>query len=437
MDQRPHVVIIGGGFGGLRATHALRKADVRVTLVDRSNYHTFQPLLYQVATAGLNPGDIAAPIRRIFRGQKNLEVILADVERIEPATKTVVLADGSLKYDYLILAAGSVDAYLGHDEWREFAPGLKSVDNALENRRRILYAFEAAERETDPARKAAWMTFVLVGGGPTGVEMSGAIVEIAHHALAKDFHNIDPKQARVILLEGGDRVLPSYDPSLSESAKKQLERLGVEVRVNAKVTKIDRDGVEFGDERIATKTALWSAGVCASPLTKGLGAPTDKKGRIKVNPDLTVPGHDEIYAVGDLITMEQDGKPLPGVAQGAIQTGEHAAANLLKTLAGKPREPFHYWNKGELSTIGRASAVGEIGKLKISGLIAWVAWLTVHLFFLIGFRNRLAVMFSWAFSYITYDRGARLITGHLPTDIKESPHNQVSNHPTPATAAAG
>ena len=413
-DPRPLVVILGAGFGGLTAAKALRRAPVRLTLIDRHNYHLFQPLLYQVATAGLDPSDIASPVRRILRYQANTEVLLAEAKGVDLAGRKVELADGSVPYDYLIVATGATDSYFGHDEWSRFAPGLKSVDDALEIRRRVLFAFEAAEREHDSKARAAWLTFVIVGGGPTGTELAGAVSEIARHALAKDFRHINPKEARVVLLEGGARILPTYAPMLSGKAQKQLEGLGVEVQTGKKVSGIDEHGVAIGQERIEARTVLWAAGVAASPLGKGLGAPTDKAGRVKVEPDLTVPGHPEVYVIGDLAGLEQGGKPVPGVAPAAMQAGKHAAGNVLRAIAGKPREPFRYLDKGSLATIGRAAAIAEIGPVKLWGLIAWLAWLTIHIFFLIGFRSRLFVMASWAWSYFTYDRGARLITGPLP-----------------------
>jgi NADH dehydrogenase len=414
MDQRPHVVIVGGGFGGLNAARALRRADVRVTLIDRQNHHLFQPLLYQVATAALNPSDIASPIRRILRGQANAEVLLAEVTAVDVDGRSVVLSDGSVGYDFLIVATGATHSYFGHDEWSGPAPGLKSIEDALEIRRRVLYAFEAAEREPEPDRQAGWLTFVVVGGGPTGVELAGALIEIAHNALARDFRRIDPTRARVVLVEGTPRVLPAYEPSLSDRARAQLEALGVEVRTGALVTAIDREGVSLGPERIVARTVLWAAGVAASPRGRSLGAPLDRAGRVRVNPDLTVPGHDEVYVVGDLASFEQEGRLVPGVAPAAMQEARHAADNILRTLRGQPRRPFRYVDKGSLATIGRAAGVADFGRVKLSGLVAWLAWLFIHIFFLIGFRNRFVVMFSWAWSYFTYDRGARLITGPLP-----------------------
>lgn len=413
MNSQPRVVIVGGGFGGLNAARALRKVPVQVTLIDRQNHHLFQPLLYQVATAALNPSDIASPIRRILRDQANVEVLLGEVKAIDTSSRSVVLTDGSVPYDYLILATGATHSYFGRDEWAHFAPGLKNIEDALDIRRRVLYAFEAAERETDPTTHAEWLTFVVIGGGPTGVELAGALIEIAHHALAKDFRRIDPKSARVILLEGSPRVLPSYVPELSKKARKQLEALGVEVRTNSLATSIDAKGVGLGTEHIAARTVLWAAGVAASPLGRSLGVPLDRAGRVRVNADLTIPGHEEVYVIGDLASLDQDGKPLPGVAPAAIQGAEHAAMNVARTIKGQPRLPFRYKDKGSLATIGRAAGVADFGRLKLSGVIAWLAWLFIHIFFLIGFRNRFVVMFSWAWSYFTYDRGARLITAPI------------------------
>jgi NADH dehydrogenase len=414
-DQGPRVVIVGGGFAGLNAARGLRRAPLRVILIDRRNHHLFQPLLYQVATAALNPSDIASPIRRILRGQENVEVLLGEVESIDVAAKTVTLTGGdAIGYDYLIVATGATHSYFGHDDWQRDAPGLKSIDDALEIRRRVLYAFEAAEREPDPDRRRAWLTFVIVGAGPTGVELAGALSEIARHALAKDFHHIDPKQAHVILLEGSPRVLPSYAESLSEKAREQLAGLGVDVRTGRLVTAIDDGGVHVGDERLEARTVLWGAGVAASPLSRSLGVPLDRAGRVLVAPDLTIPGHPEVFVVGDLASLVQDGAPVPGVAPAAIQEARHTARNLRRALRGEPLLPFRYVDKGSLATIGRAAGIAQIGRLRLWGWVAWVTWLFVHIFFLIGFRNRFVVMFSWAWSYFTYDRGARLITGPLP-----------------------
>ncbi|SIO58525.1 NADH dehydrogenase [Singulisphaera sp. GP187] len=412
-SQPPRIVIIGGGFGGLSAAQRLRRAPAQITLIDRQNHHLFQPLLYQVATAALNPSDIASPIRRTLRHQKNVEVLLGEVTAIDLEVKQVLLADESIPFDFLIVATGATHSYFGHDEWAPFAPGLKTIDDALEIRRRVLFAFEAAERELDPARRHAWLTFVIVGAGPTGVELAGALSEIAHHALARDFRHIDPTQARVILLEGSPRVLPVYVESLSEKAREQLVAMEVEVRTGQMVTAIDADGVSVGTERIEARTVLWAAGVAASPLARTLGAgvPLDRAGRVRVNPDLTIPGRDDVYVVGDLASLDQDGKPIPGVAPAAMQEAVHAAKNIERTLRGQGRLPFRYHDKGSLATIGRAAAVADLGRIKLSGLVAWLAWLFIHILFLIGFRNRFVVLFEWAWSYLTYDRGARLITG--------------------------
>lgn len=420
--SKPHVVIIGCGFGGLTAAQHLRKANVRITVLDRANHHLFQPLLYQVATAALNPSDIASPIRRILRNQRNTEVLLAEVESIDPASKTLRLTDGeTVSYDRLILATGATHSYFGHDEWAESAPGLKSIVDALEIRRRILSAFEFAEREADPGKRQAWMTFVIVGAGPTGVELAGTLVEVARYTLARDFRRINPRLARVVLVEGTPHVLPAYPEDLSVSAKRQLERLGVTVRVDTKVTGVDAEGVKIGEERIEARTVLWAAGVAASPLAAGLGVPLDRSGRVLVNPDLTIPGDNDVYVIGDLAHVESGGKPVPGVAPAAMQEGACAARNILRDLKGQAREPFLYNDKGMLATIGRAAGVAELGRLKFSGLLAWLLWLLVHIFFLIGFRNRLLVMIQWAWSYLTYDRGARLITARVVEPSKIEP----------------
>jgi NADH:ubiquinone reductase (H+-translocating) len=413
VDPIPRVAIVGGGFGGLSAAQALRRASVKVTLIDRRNHHLFQPLLYQVATAGLSPSDIATPIRRILRNQKNAEVLLAEARSIDLAEKMITLDKGSLAYDYLIVATGARHSYFGHDEWTANAPGLKSIADALEIRRRVLSAFEEAERETDPVRRHPWLTFVIVGGGPTGVELAGALCEIARHALAKDFRRIDPTQASVILLEGSNRVLPPYAPDLSEKARKQLVALGVDVRTGKVVTSIDSNGVNIGDERINTHTVLWAAGVTGSRFGRALGVPLDRAGRVIVNPDLTIPEHPEVYVVGDLASLVVDGVPVPGVAPAAMQEARHAANNLLRALRHEPGLPFRYQNKGSLATVGRSAAVAQLGKIKLSGPIAWLAWLFIHVMFLIGFRNRVVVVFQWAWSFLSYDRGARLITGPI------------------------
>jgi len=409
----PRVVIVGGGFGGLYAARALKRAPVDVTVVDRRNYHLFQPLLYQVATAALNPSDIAEPIRRVLRKQANTRVLLAEVTAVDVAEKRVVLSDGDLPYDYLVVATGATHSYFGHDEYARLAPGLKSVEDALEMRRRVLLAYEAAERTTDPVERDAWLTFVVVGGGPTGVELAGALSEIARHALDKDFRSIDPSEARVVLIEGQPRVLSAFPEELSAKAQAQLTRLGVEVRTSTMVTGIDDTGVSVKGEHLRARTVLWAAGVAASPLARSLGAPLDKAGRVQVERDLTIPGHPEVFVIGDLAILEQDGKPVTGLAAVAVQEGPHAAKNIVHAVRGEPHEPFHYSDKGILATIGRAAAVASFGRVRLSGLVAWLAWLFVHIFLLIGFRNRFLVLFSWAWTYVTYERGARLITGDV------------------------
>jgi NADH dehydrogenase len=416
------VVILGGGFAGLNAARTLRRASVEVVLVDRRNHHLFQPLLYQVATAALNPSDIAAPIRRVVRNQRNCRVLLAEATAIDVAGRRVVLADGELPYDHLIVGTGATHSYFAHPEWAAFAPGLKSIEDALEIRRRVLLAYEAAERASDPETRRAWLTFVVVGAGPTGVELAGALCEIARHSLADDFRTIDPEDARVVLVEGGPRVLSAFPEELSPKAEAQLRGLGVEVRTGAQVTAIDADGVALGTERLQARTVLWAAGVAASPLARSLGVPLDRAGRVLVEPTLAIPGHPEVTVVGDLAVHQQDGKPVTGLAPIAIQEGRHAAKNVIRALRGDPALPFRYVDKGILATIGRAAAVGAIGPLELSGYVAWLAWLFVHILFLVGFRNRFLVVFSWAWTYVTYERGARLITGNA----------RVTPHPRPS-----
>ena len=409
---RPRVVIIGGGFGGLSAARALRRAPVEVRLIDRRNHHVFQPLLYQVATAGLSPGDIASPIRWILRKHRNLHVWLAEVQAIDPVRRVVQLADGEVPYDYLIVAAGATHAYFGHDEWRAHAPGLKTLEDALDMRRRVLLAFEEAEREHDKQAQRRLLTFIVIGGGPTGVELAGSLAEISRHALANDFRAIDPESARIILIEGGPALLPSYPPDLSQFARKALERLGVAVWTGSVVTDVSAGRVRVGEETIEAGTVLWAAGVSASPLGATLGAPLDRAGRVLVREDLTVPGHPEISVVGDLAAFPAPGGWLPGVAQVAMQLAAHAAANVERQVAGQPTRPFVYRNLGNLATIGRNSAVADLPRFHMKGWHAWLFWLFVHIFNLIGFRNRLSVMTQWAFSYMTYQRSVRLITGH-------------------------
>lgn len=418
-DDRPHVVILGGGFGGLNCARALRRAPVRITLIDRSNFHLFQPLLYQVATASLNPGDIASPLRHIVKRQANIEVWMAEARRIDPDARTVILADGRIQYDYLVVATGATHAYFGNDHWAPLAPGLKTVDDALEIRRRFLVAFEAAEREADADARRRLLTFAIVGAGPTGVELAGAMAEIAREVMPRDFRFIDTTATRIILLEGGPRVLPSYPPELSEKAHRQLERLGVEVRTNTLVTGIEPGVIHAGGERIEAGNVFWAAGVSASPLGADLGAPLDRAGRVVVEPDLSVPGHPEVFVIGDLASVEQDGRPVPGVAQGAIQMGRHVAKQIRNDLAGRPRELFRYRDLGSLATIGRAAAVADFGRITLSGFLAWVIWVVVHILQLIGFRNRIVVMIQWAWAYLMYQRGVRLITGDRTVQLSE------------------
>jgi NADH:ubiquinone reductase (H+-translocating) len=414
----PTVLVVGGGFGGLYAARALARHPLRVVLVDRVNYHLFQPLLYQVATAALSPGEIAEPLRAILRKYRNVEVLLGEVTTVDVQARCVKLSDGGeLAYDYLILATGGRHSYFGHPEWESAAPGLKSLEDALEIRRRILLAFELAEREPDPAKRQALLTFVIVGGGPTGVELAGAIAEIARHTISRDFRRFDPRQARVILLERADRVLEQYPPDLSTSARRALERLGVEVQTGKGASEVTLEYVRSGDEIIPTHTALWAAGVQASPLGRQLGVPVDRNGRVPVEPDLSIAAHPEVLVIGDLASLRRpNGKMLPGIAPVAIQQGQAAAENIWRSVQGVPRRPFHYFDRGTMATIGRAAAVAEIRALHLSGLPAWIAWLVVHIFFLIGFQNRLLVMVQWAWSYVSYERGARLITGPWRAD---------------------
>ena len=419
MEQtnNPRVVIVGAGFGGLVAARALARYPVRITLIDRQNFHTFQPLLYQVATAGLSPGEIAAPIRWILRNRRNVEVLMAEVQDFDLARKVVKLPDGEISYDYLVVASGASHAYFGHDEWEPFAPGLKTIEDALEIRRRVLLAFELAERQANSEHEHVQLNFVVVGGGPTGVELAGTLAEIARRALTNEFRTIDPRKTRIVLLEGGPRILPAYPDDLSRSAEEQLKRLGVEVHTSAMVTNVTPGTVHMGETQLPAAVILWAAGVAASPLGKKLGAPVDRAGRVAVNPDLSLPGHPEVFVIGDLATLkDENGKPLPGIAPVAMQEGKATAHNIGAEMRGEPRKNFHYFNKGNLATIGRAAAVAEFGKIHISGFLAWLAWLFIHVFFLIGFRNRIIVLVQWAWSYFTYERGARLITGdrHLP-----------------------
>ncbi len=414
----PHVVIVGGGFGGLYAARRFARGHVRVTLIDRHNYHLFQPLLYQVATAGLSPGDIATPIRSLVARQSNLEVRLGEVTSIDLKERRVLLRDGELKYDFLVLAAGVSHAYFGHPEWERQAPGLKSLDDALELRRRVLTAFEQAETEPDEKKRDELLTFVVVGGGPTGVELAGAIAELARFTVARDYRRFDPRKAKVLLIEAGDRVLSAFDPQLSARALGSLRKLGVDVRLNTRVTNIEPGGVQLENERVPSHTVLWAAGVAASPLSKSLGVELDRAGRVKVNSDLSIPGHSTAYVVGDLGACAQpDGTMVPGLAPAAIQQGEHAADNILAASLGHGTRPFEYFDKGIMATVGRASGIAQAGRMRLWGLVGWVAWLFIHIMYLIGFRNRVVVLIQWAWAFFTFGRSARLITGTSPDSL--------------------
>src|SRR5467141_1315670 len=424
----PRVVIVGAGFGGLTAARRIARLPVQVTVVDRKNHHTFQPLLYQVATAGLSPGEIAAPIRWILRSHSNLEVLLEEVVDFNLEQKKVIAKEQVLYYDFLIIASGATHAYFGHQEREPLAPGLKTIEDALEIRRRVLLACELAERQNEPQNKTASgqsgspLQFAVIGGGPTGVELAGTLAEIAHHALNHEFRNIDPQQTRILLIEGGPRVLAAYSEELSRKAVDQLRRLGVEVRTSHMVNRVEPGAVWVGDERIPAAVILWAAGVAASPLGRKLGVPIDRAGRVLVQPDLSIPAHPEVFVIGDLAALnDENGKMLPGVAQVAIQQGHWVADTIARDLQNQPRQNFRYHDKGSLATIGRAAAVAQFGKFELSGYFAWLAWLFIHILFLIGFRNRLIVMIQWAWSYLTYERGARLITGsdELPGWTKE------------------
>ena len=417
MNSKPRVIIVGSGFGGLEAAKKLACKDVNVTVIDRTNYHLFQPLLYQVATAALSPADIAAPVRAVLSKCRNVEVILAEVQSVDVDAKKVKTVDLDINYDYLILATGARHSYFGHDEWEKLAPGLKSLEDAIELRRRILLAFEYAEKITDEAARRAALNFVIIGGGPTGVEMAGAIAEISRHTLAKDFRHIDPSQARVILIEGEPRLLAAYPEDLSASARKQLEDLGVEVRTGTRATKLSEAGVQVNGEFIPCRVKIWAAGNNASFVGKTLGAPVDRVGRVIVNDDLTIPGHPEVQVVGDLANFpHQTGQPLPGISPVAMQQGRHAARNVLAMTQGRKPQRFRYWDKGTMATIGRNKAVADLRFMHLSGLPAWLAWLFVHIVFLVGFRNRLVVLFQWAWAYLTFDKGARLITRNFQSE---------------------
>ncbi|OOG46787.1 NAD(P)/FAD-dependent oxidoreductase [Rhodanobacter sp. C01] len=407
----PHVVILGGGFGGLWATRALSTTPVRITLVDRTNHHLFQPLLYQVATAGLSGPDIAAPLRHILRKQRNVTVRMDEARSIDVQQRQVTLAGGTLDYDYLLVATGSSHAYFGHAEWERHAPGMKTMDDALAIRRHILDAFESAEREPDPARRAAWLSFVVIGAGPTGVELAGTLAEIAHHTLPSEFRVADPRAAQIHLVEAGTRVLSSMPPALSAKAQRQLECMGVHVHLNAAVTAVGDTGVQMGDQHIEARTLLWAAGVAASSLGAQLGAPRDRAGRVLVSPDLSLPQHPDVFVIGDLAHVEQGSKPVPGLAPAAKQMGTYAARAIRNRLAGRTTSAFHYSDYGTLASIGRGAAVVDLRGIHLSGVIAWWFWLMTHILFLIGFRNRLVVMLDWARSYCTWQRSARIIVG--------------------------
>lgn len=419
MNDRKRIVIIGGGFAGLWAARRLRRATVDITLIDRSNHHLFQPLLYQVATAGLAAPSIAAPLRHILRRQRNVSVLMGEVRHIDTQARRVSFGEHSIDYDWLLVASGATHAYFGQDAWARFAPGLKTLDDAFAIRRRILDSFERAEASTSTPERDACLTFAVIGGGPTGVELAGTLAEIARHTLANEFRQIDSRKARVLLIEAGPRVLASFAETLSDKARKQLERLGVEVHSGAPVTEIGSNFVKFGGQRVAARTILWAAGVAASPLGKQLvsdsrGAGLDRAGRVRVANDLSLPGHPEVFVAGDLASLQQDGKPVPGVAPAAKQMGNHAADNILARIAGRATAPFHYKDWGALATIGRHSAVAQLPSLNLSGIFAWWFWLVLHIWFLIGFRSRIIVLINWAWAYFTYERAARIIVGNAP-----------------------
>ena len=439
--RRPHVIVVGAGFAGMNVMRGLRRADASITLIDRHNYHLFQPLLYQVATAALEPADISGPLRQLVRGER-VSVLMGEVEAVDVAARRVRLLDRTLAYDYLVIATGATHSYFGHDEWACRAPGLKTIEDALEIRRRILYAFEAAERELDPVRQREWLTFVVIGGGPTGVELAGALAEISRQTRAREFRNIDPTQARVLLLEGLPRVLAAYSEELSEKARQALRRLGVEVHTSTLVTNIDRHEVHSQRFSVASRTVLWAAGVAASSIARSLGTELDKAGRVHVTPELTLPGHEEIFVLGDLVSLTQDGQVLPGLAPVAIAQGKHTAHNLRRALRGQPLEPFRYRDRGSFAVIGRAAAVGVLyNRVQLAGGLAWLAWLAIHITFLIGFRNRIAVLFNWAYVYFTRRRHAQLIVGPAPltegaqTLERDGPRLAAAGDPEPTHAA--
>lgn len=442
MTEKPRVVIVGAGFGGLNAAQKLAKAEVQIVVIDRKNFHTFQPLLYQVATAGLSPSEIASPIRSILRSHENIEVFMGEVVGFDLERRLVLGADGQVPYDYLIVAAGAGHSYFGHEDWEVFAPGLKTIEDAIEIRRRVFLAFELAERQAATGEKVTPVNFVVVGGGPTGVELAGMLAEISRHALAHDFRSIDPASTHILLVEAGPRLLPAYTDDLSRSAEEQLHQLGVEVRTLTMVTKVEAGAVHLGDTRLPATVILWAAGVAASPLGKQLTSAVDRAGRVPVQKDLSLPGHPEVFVIGDLAAAKDDqGKQLPGVAPVAIQQGRFVAKLIRNEIKGDlesapatvlSRPSFHYWDKGSLATIGRAAAVAQFGKIHISGYIAWLSWLFVHIFFLIGFQNRLLVFIQWAWSYFTYERSARLITGStdLPGWTTPKAVAEVTNAPS-------
>jgi NADH:ubiquinone reductase (H+-translocating) len=421
-DARPHVVIVGGGFGGLTLAQSLDRAPVRVTLIDRTNHHTFQPLLYQVAMAGLSPADIAQPIRSIVRSEQNLTVLMAEATRVDADEQRLWLSDGTfLDWDFLVVACGARTSYFGHDEWAASAPGLKSIEDAVEIRQRVLLAFELAEREPVAERREQLLSFVVIGGGPTGVELAGALAELSKFVLDRDFRSIRPWEAKVILLEAGPRILPSFPDDLAESANSQLRELGVEVRPGAKVTSIEPGYVRLGDDSIPCSVVLWAAGVRANQLTETIGAPLDRSGRVMVEPDLSVPGHPRIFVIGDAARLDaKDGQPLPGVSPVAMQQARTVARSIRNALVGRDLVTFRYFDKGSMATIGRSRAVAMVDRMHMSGFVAWIAWLVVHIWYLIGFRNRLVVMITWAWSYFTYRRGARLIAGYGATRVPEA-----------------
>ena len=434
--SRPRVLIVGGGFAGLAAAKALSKAPVAITIHDRRNHHVFQPLLYQVATASLSPADISAPIRSVVRDQENCEVALAPVTGVDVVNRRLLFETGSVGYDYLILAAGATHAYFGHDEWAPIAPGLKTLEDATELRRRILLAFESAEYEGSAEARRAVLTFGIVGGGPTGVELAGAIKEIAGKTIPRDYKHIDTRTTRVVLFEAGPRILPPFPPELSARAQRDLERMGVEVRVNSAVTRITPDGIFTGEEFVPVRNVFWAAGVKASPLGASLGVPLDRAGRVIVGPDLTIPGHPEVFVTGDMAAAlsADTGKPVPGVAQGGLQMGHYAGATIAREVSGRStpgqRRPFTYWDKGTMAVIGQSKAVAEIGPLKLSGFIAWLVWGGIHIAFLIGFRNRLQVLFSWFWNWLLNARDARLITGDARLDVRVArPDEYVTSDP--------